>query len=93
MTYYVDLPDIDLKLYKIGTLHGMIMFLTIQEEFRRFVMAASSYAYHFTSPQFSLLINNAETTAATHEVLASTNILKSNGTIKWTFSVECPLLI
>ena len=30
-------------------------------------MVASSYGYHFTFPELSLLINNAETAAATHE--------------------------
>lgn len=93
MTYYIDLPDIDLKLYKIGTLHVFIMLLAVQEEWRRFVMAASSYGYQFTSPGLVLLINNADTAPITHKALTNTNILRSNCIIKQIFNVECPLLI
>lgn len=32
ITYYIDIPDTDLKLYKIGTLHVFIILLAIQEE-------------------------------------------------------------
>lgn len=51
MTYYADCPDIDLKLYKIGTLHVMILFLAIQEEFRSFVML-----HHLVAITLPLLI-------------------------------------
>lgn len=93
MTYYIDLPAIDLKLYKIRSLHVFIMVLTVQEELRRFVMAVSSYGYHFTSPELVLLINNAETAPIIHKVLVNTNILRSNCTVKWVFCIECPLFI
>lgn len=56
-------------------------------------MIASFYGYRFTSPEPSLLINNEETAAATHGTLTGTHILRSNCMIKWTFNIECALLI
>lgn len=57
----------------------LIKFLAVQEEFRRSVIAiiaAASYGHRFTSPKLSLFINNTKTSPATHEALASSNLLR-----------------